>query len=140
MATARILIVDDDPDLAWILEALLQSLGYTTAVAPDGQAGLHQVDDFHPDIVVSDVEMPLLSGPGLIRRLLVEDCGRERIPVILVSGVADLAGLAAACGTPYFLEKPVTLDDLQATVGRALAERIAPRPIDLGGNHDDCAP
>jgi DNA-binding NtrC family response regulator len=125
---ARILIVDDDPDLAWILDALLREIGYATATAADGAEGFLKVDAFKPDVVLCDVEMPVLSGPGLMQRLLIEDCGRENIPVVLVSGVVDLPGLAMQCGTPYFLEKPVTIEGLCDVVNRALLERQPPRP------------
>jgi DNA-binding NtrC family response regulator len=125
---SRVLIVDDDAEIGWLSEALLQIAGHTTAVAADGAEGYLKLTDFRPDVVLLDVEMPVLDGPGMMKRMLVEDCGRENIPVVLVSGVAELAQLAAQVGTPYFLEKPVSGDQLQSVVSRALEERRPPRP------------
>jgi DNA-binding NtrC family response regulator len=125
---SRVLIVDDDAEIGWISEALLQIAGHTTAVAANGAEGFLKLTDFQPDVVLLDVEMPVLDGPGMIQQMLIEDCGRENIPVVLVSGVADLSALASQVGTPYFLEKPVSADQIQSVVNRALAERRPPRP------------
>ena len=124
----RVLIVDDDAEMSWILNAFLEIAGYVTAVAANGAEAYLKLDEFHPDLVLLDVEMPILDGPGMIKKMLIEDCGRENIPVALVSGVADLPSLAAQVGTPYFLEKPVSAEQIQKVVTRALEERRPPRP------------
>ena len=59
------------------------------------------------------------------------DVGRERIPIVLLTGVANLSQIAALVGTPYFLEKPFALNKLLALVAKALSERIPPHPGNL---------
>ena len=81
-----------------------------------------------PDLVVLDVEMPVLDGPGMVTRMLVEDAGRERIPVVLVSGVVELSSVAERVGTPYALAKPFDPTALLALASQALRERRPPAP------------
>jgi CheY-like chemotaxis protein len=125
---ADLLIVDDNVDLAELLDGLLRSEGYGTRVAHDGQAGLGALNERLPDAVLLDVDMPVLDGPGMVYRMLLEDCGKENIPIVLVSGAVTLDAVARAVGTPYVLTKPFTLGQLLPVVERALAERTPPRP------------
>ena len=123
-----VLIVDDDIDLAWITAELLLQEGYDVRVARDGEEGLRLLRENMPDVLILDVEMPLLDGPSVAKRMLVEDCGLEEIPVVLVSGIADLAAVARRVGTPYVLGKPFDVGRLLAMVRSALAERRPPEP------------
>jgi CheY-like chemotaxis protein len=99
---ANLLIVDDDLDLA------------------DG-AG-------RPDLVILDVEMPVLTGPEMALQMFLRDVGLERIPVLLVSGVLDLPGVAQAVGTPYYLARPYFLDAWRRALFKALEQRTPPVP------------
>lgn len=125
---ATVLVVDDDEDLADVVVEVLRAQGHEVRCAPDGAEGLRLVAQQLPDLLVLDVEMPVLSGPDMANRLLIEDMGRENIPIVLLSGVADLSRATAMVGTPYALRKPTTLPTLLGMVRRALAERIAPSP------------
>ncbi len=126
---ADLLVVEDNPDLAETLVAFLADLGLRVDVACDGEEGLDRlVVGKLPDIVLLDVEMPVLDGPGMAYRMLVADVGREKIPVILLSGVMDLDRVAARVGTPYFLAKPYGIEPLIELLDRALVERLAPNP------------
>jgi CheY-like chemotaxis protein len=126
---AHLLVVEDNPDLAEPLAAFLANLGHRVEVARDGQEGLACLDagEF-PDLVLLDVEMPVLDGPGMAYRMLLLDVGREKIPVILLSAIVDLRCVAANVGTPYFLGKPYRIETLLEVVNRALIERRAPIP------------
>ena len=81
-----------------------------------------------PDCILLDVEMPVLSGPGMAHRMLVRDVGSEDIPILLVSARDDLSEIAERIGTPYFLAKttPNHGKALLEILGRALRERRAP--------------
>ena len=108
-----ILIVDDEPIIAATLAALFADEGYRVRQAFDGQAALDLVDRDPPDLIVTDVMMPLVDGVTLTRRL------RERgdpTPVVLMSAVyaaVDIPGVR-------FLPKPFDLDAVVAAVGRVL--------------------
>jgi DNA-binding NtrC family response regulator len=129
---ADVLVVDDDCDMADLLVELLQSPAHGVRVARDGREALELVAQRRPDLVLLDVEMPLVSGPEMVAGMLIRDCGDERIPVVLLSGVLDRARVAARVGTPYFLPKPYTLDALLAVVSLALEQRVPPTPKALG--------
>lgn len=65
--------------------------------------------------------------------MIVDDCGREPIPIVLTSAVGRLRELAARMGTPYYLTKPYDVTSLVSLVKRAAKERIAPCPTTPGG-------
>jgi CheY-like chemotaxis protein len=123
-----ILLVDDDEDSAFLLGELLQARGYPLRRAWQGAEALRLIDEHFPQVVVSDVEMPVLDGPAMVYRMFVENLGRENIPLILVSGRPDLPAIARSVGTPYFLAKPFDIVDLVALVDRAATEAIPPSP------------
>lgn len=125
---ADILVVDDDPNLAETMRDLLEIEGHTVRLALDGQSGLDALGDRLPDLVILDIEMPVLDGPGMAHRMLVENAGREKVPILLASGFADLCLVVARVGTPYFVAKPCDVDDLLGMVGRALTEHMPPKP------------
>lgn len=125
---ADILIVDDDEDLADTLADVLAGLGHHVREASNGREGLRALHEALPDVVVLDVEMPVLDGPGMANEMLVQDCGEEWIPVILISGFIDLPAIAEHIGTPYFAPKPCSLDVLLGLLEHALAERRPPAP------------
>ena len=125
---AEILIVDDERDLAEMLAELLMELGHLVRIASNGDEGLRALAVRHPDLVLLDVEMPLLDGPGMAYQMLVRDCGLEEIPIVLLSGVVALPAVAARVGTPYFLPKPYAPRDVVSLCERALKEQTAPSP------------
>jgi CheY-like chemotaxis protein len=126
---ANVLIVDDDLDFADVSRELLESAGHSIRVAHTGEEGLASLASAAlPDCLLLDVEMPVLSGPGVAHQMLLHDAGQERIPILLVSGREDLPAVAALMGTPYFLKKASADygEALLAILARALRERRAP--------------
>lgn len=123
-----VLVVDDNQDIVECLELMLTVEGHAVRVAYDGRAGLSALHERLPDVLILDVDMPVLDGPGMASQMLVENCGREKIPIVLASAVPELHQIAARIGTPYFLPKPYDISALLALVARAAQERFAPRP------------
>lgn len=126
MKVADLLIVDDDPDVSEILAEALLDAGYRVRRARDGHDGLAEVRRTLPDLVLLDVEMPLLDGPAMAHEMLIHDMGAERVPIVLLSGIADFDLVVARVGTPYFLQKPYRLDAVLGLVTRALQEQRFP--------------
>jgi DNA-binding NtrC family response regulator len=126
--SSDILIVDDDMDVRELLAEILVSRGHHVRMANDGREGLSSLHDRLPDAVVLDVEMPHLTGPEMVYRMIVEDAGMEGVPVVLVSGIEGLPAVASQVGTPYFLGKPFAIDALLELLQRALNERRPPVP------------
>lgn len=124
---ARLLLVEDDLDVADALVTLLELDGHDVRRAVNGAEGLKLLDQgVLPDVVILDVEMPVLDGPGMAYRMLIHDVGLEEIPILLVSGAADLHRIAAGIGTPYYLAKPVSLDKFRSRLAQVLSERRRP--------------
>ena len=119
---ASILIVDDDRDLAEAIAHTLQAEGYEARVALNGREGLDRIYERRPDLILLDVEMPILDGPAMLRRLESQATAPERFAVVLVSAVPDIAEMAAALSVRHQLRKPFTLEALLGTVARALEE------------------
>jgi DNA-binding NtrC family response regulator len=124
---AHLLLVDDDNDIVAALGDLLRDEGHQVHVASTGEQGLVVLRASPlPDVLVLDVDMPVLGGPGMAHKMLVHDAGEENVPIILMSGRANLAEIARQMGTTYFLRKPPTLDEFLGLLDRALRERRAP--------------
>src|SRR5688572_13832481 len=122
---SRILVVDDDQRVAALLSDLLNSEGYEVACAPNGQIGLGLSKTFRPDVVVSDVVMPVLNGIELCKRLKA-DPQTFPIPVLLISGQRNepedtLEGLSA--GADDYLPIPFRNDELLVKVARLVERR-----------------
>ena len=117
-----ILIVDDDPDVARVLAAILAEEGWDTAVAHDGREALARARATAPGLILLDVLLPDLDGPGVCRRLQA-DPTTTRIPIVFVTGTpTTLAGNRLdGCAHRGILRKPVSIDELLATVERHLA-------------------
>jgi CheY-like chemotaxis protein len=124
---ADILIANDSQDNLELLGMILKAAGHEVRMVGDGQEAVEAVRERMPDLVLLDVEMPVLSGPETAYSLFVEDCGKENIPVVLLSGVVGLDEVAEFVGTPYFLCKPYAVDALLRMIDRALLERIPPQ-------------
>jgi len=120
----RVLIVDDDQKLCSLLNEIIENEGYEVATAADGGSGRDLVLSFEPDVVISDVVMPVLDGIELCR-LIKKDPRTADIPVILISGLRNavedsLQGLTA--GADDYLQVPFRNEELLVKVAR-LAER-----------------
>ncbi len=120
----RVLIVDDDHRVLDLLVDLLEIEGYEVASAVDGAEGMRLAQSFGPNVVISDVVMPVVGGLELCRRLR-EDARTARIPVLLISGIrkseeAEIEGLYA--GADDYLDLPFRNEELLVKVAR-LVER-----------------
>ena len=124
-----VMIVDDETDFAAVLRLILELHGVQVTTAADGATGLAKLQASRPDVLVLDVEMPTLDGPDMSAAMLVHDAGWERIPIVLLSGAADLDLVAARVGTPYFLPKPSALEAILAVIRRAWREGCAPHGL-----------
>ena len=124
---AHLLLVDDDDDIVEALGDLLRGEGHDVHSASTGEEGLVVLRASPlPDVLVLDVDMPILGGPGMAHKMLLHDAGEEMVPIILMSGREDLSGIAKEMGTRYVLKKPPTLAAFLAVLDRALRERLPP--------------
>ncbi|MFI6849809.1 response regulator transcription factor [Kitasatospora sp. NBC_00085] len=122
-ATARLLVVDDEPALRDALESSLAFEGYEVATATDGYEALESVERDKPDLVLLDIMMPRMDGLTAVRRMRSRG---DTVPVLMLTArdaVGDrVTGLDV--GADDYLAKPFELDELLARV-RALLRRNA---------------
>jgi two-component system, cell cycle response regulator DivK len=123
----RILYVEDNDDNVFMLKMRLELLGdFEVLVAENGEKGCEKAMAEKPDLILMDLEMPVVDGWEATRRLKNQASTRD-IPVIALSAHA-LAGVrerALAAGCDEFDTKPVEFDRLVATIRRVLSNRKA---------------
>jgi two-component system OmpR family response regulator len=129
-AEARLLVVEDDPNIVELLAASLRFAGFEVATAVDGQQALRTAREFRPDLMVLDVMIPGVDGFEVVRRLTSEG---HRCPVVFLTArdaVEDkITGLTI--GGDDYVTKPFSLDEVLARI-RAVLRRTgggsAPNP------------
>lgn len=110
----RVLVVDDDADIREVLEALIGRWGYEVATADSGRQALEilRSEQEPPGLVLLDLTMPDMSG-WAVRDAMLEEPRLARVPVVVLSGVADADVCAEAQTTAGVLLKPVRSDKLR---------------------------
>lgn len=133
-ARGRVLVVEDDIDIARLLERFLVRGGYDVLVAHDGASGLRLAEIERPDLVALDLELPDTDGFAVLAQL-----GRSEatagIPVLIVSSMPD-EGRGQLLGAVGYFTKPVAGDRLLEHVGRIIAGGRASLVV-LAGEDDD---
>ena len=127
---AKILIVDDDPDIVIMLEDSLQASGYETVVATEGQQALDQIVQESPQLVLLDLTLPKISGLDVLKRLAQMKLS-ESPPVIIITAHASIetAVEAMKVGACDFLTKPLGRDHLLIVIRKALEQEYLRRQI-----------
>ncbi len=124
MSKAKILVVDDEAGVRDMLADALRMQGYTAAVAADGQAALREIHDGNYDLIISDVNMPKVSGFELLERMRAT--GNET-PVIMLTARGDRADVAVGfrAGADDYVTKPFGLEELMLRVAARLKHLTA---------------
>ena len=124
MKRARVLLVDDEPDIRRLLSRHLERLGYTVQEAADGEEAVALMKAAIPDVVVTDMAMPRLDGLGLLEQLRSVDPG---LPVIVLTGHGSFDNVIAAmrrgAAFDYLLKPLEDLNVLEVAVSRAVEVR-----------------
>ncbi len=131
MQTGRILLVEDDAAHRETLRRHLSRSGHDVVEAETGEAALARFAGASPDLVLTDVRMPGLSGIELLERLRVAEATP---PVIVMTAYGDMNSAIEAMkqGAYDYLVKPLDLDQLDASIARCLDEVRAARDLDPG--------
>lgn len=101
-----IFLIDDDRDLLKLLELRLARDGYRVKSLWNGINLIDSVIEHKPDLVLMDINMPLVSGNALCK-VIKQNASTENVPVILLSGNENAAKISSACGADGFIAKPV---------------------------------
>ncbi|GIF02861.1 response regulator [Actinoplanes siamensis] len=128
-----VLLVEDDPHSAELMQTQLSNAGYRVEVAGTGESGLAVARSHKPDAIVLDVELPGISGWEVIRRLKA-DAALAGVPVFFAS-ILDEAAAGLALGAHDYFVKPVDQPALLSALSNAIAARRVPRVLVV--DHDD---
>lgn len=115
MSAGRVLIVDDEPQLRRIMRATLTGAGYEVEDAPNGEQALERLREFRPDLVLLDINMPVMNGLDFIKK--VKELGTyEHIPIIISSteGKEEDTKRGIALGARGYVTKPVQPSELHS--------------------------
>jgi two-component system KDP operon response regulator KdpE len=117
---ARILLVEDDSSIRDFMSIALTNEGYRVLSAENGWVGLSQVASFQPDLIILDMNLPIINGTDF-----VAVCAGlpQSAPIIGISAMRNGKAIAERAGIIDFLEKPFSLDELFAHITRYLPAR-----------------
>jgi CheY-like chemotaxis protein len=128
---ARILIAEDTPQAAELLEAFLAGHEYELAFAADGEQTLQKVASWKPDLILLDVMMPRISGFEVCKRLRADPATRD-VAILMITALDQHSDVerAVEAGTDDFLSKPITKAELLRRVPALLAARRQKNDLD----------
>ena len=120
---AKILIVDDEPQITRVLRTALSTQGYSLRIAANGVEGMDAVHTWKPDLVITDVSMPQMNGVELCREIRAV----SKIPIIVLSvRNQELMKIEALdAGADDYVTKPFSIQELQARVRAQLRRSSA---------------
>ena len=115
----KILLVDDEPMVLRVMRSALERAGFEVGIAVDGEAAWAKIEESHPDVLVTDIEMPRLSGRELCQRIQ-EKLPNRIFPIFVSTSLTalehrewskDISGLV-------FLEKPISIRKLRTEISK----------------------
>jgi len=113
--TLSVLIIDDSPSVQKYVKELLENVGFSTLAATNGQAGLEMIESKHPDVVLLDIEMPVMTGLEVLDAL---DHGSRLYSIILFSHLSGVKKRVTGFnkGADDYITKPINPEELIARV------------------------
>lgn len=129
--TPKILIADDNPQNVELLEAYLAEVDCVIETATDGEATLHAVQEFAPDLLLLDIMMPRLSGFEVCRKLRANPATKDTL-ILMVTALNETSDFerGVQAGTDDFLTKPVNKVELLCRVKSLLRVRHLKNQLD----------
>lgn len=132
LASARILVIDDQEDNLALMEATLGARGFRVKLAQSGASGLAMVREEQPDIILLDLAMPEMDGFEVLQALQAEPLHR-RIPVVILTAnlrEAPMVEKGLQLGATEYLTKPIQMDELVVRLRSVLRLAIAERELE----------
>ena len=125
----KILIVDDEKNIREIFSLLLEEQGYSVQKAKNGEEGLRKAENFSPDVVLLDMNLPDLSGIDVLTKMK-ESLPAIQVIIITAFGTIKTAVEATKLGAYDYLEKPIDNDELLLSISRALEVKKLRNEVD----------
>ena len=120
---ARVLVIDDEPDVRWVLRLSLERAGHEVIMAEDGLRGVAMAQRRRPDAIVLDLMMPVMDGYGVLDALGRDDRTRK-LPVLVLTAKAlpEEEERVTGAGALMFMTKPFEPVDLTTALEGMLAD------------------
>ena len=135
MSQAQILVVDDEPDIRQLVQEILEDEGYSVQVAKDGESARVLYAQQKPDLVLLDIWMPDIDGISLLKEWSSSGSLESQVVIISGHGTLETAVEATRLGAFDFVQKPLSLAKLLATVRKALESRPQDKAAELSGSN-----
>lgn len=120
---ARVLVIDDEPDVVRLILKVMSGRGHVVQTARDGASALARVAAEPPDVILLDSDLPKIDGAEVCRRIKTE-AATERIPIVMItSSYIDIYDVDAEGGPDAFVVRPFARDVLANVVDRILFRR-----------------
>jgi two-component system chemotaxis response regulator CheY len=116
--TAKVLVIDDDDELADVLRQVLRDSGYSVATVRHGAAALELVRHISPDLILLDLRMPIMDGWSFVSQY--RRSGKSSARIVLLTGNSQAPEIAERLNADGYLTKPFDLADLLSVVRREL--------------------
>lgn len=122
---ARVLVIDDEPDVVRLIVKVLSGRGHVVQVARDGASALARVKHEPPDVILCDSDLPKIDGAEVCRRIKT-DPDTAGLPIVMMtSSYIDIYDVGAATGPDAFVVRPFVREVLANVIERALHRRQA---------------
>ena len=120
----RVLVAEDTPSSRMVVQAMLERLGHEVVCVEDGRAAVEAVLGGSFDLILMDMQMPVLDGVGATRTIRAMPAPRGSLPIVFLTAQAlpDARRLALEAGTRHYLTKPTRLADLEAKLAEAMGD------------------
>jgi DNA-binding response OmpR family regulator len=113
----KLLLIEDDASLSYMIKSSLEDIigNYEVDIATNGEEGLERIASFRPDMIVSDIEMPVLNGLEMLKQIRLTD---TNIPVIFASGKVSSKDVTFGyeAGADNYIKKPFSPEELDAHI------------------------
>jgi two-component system, OmpR family, response regulator MprA len=114
----RVLVVDDDDELAEVLRQALRESGYAVATVRHGAAALELIGQIRPDLILLDLTMPIMDGWSFVTQY--RRSGKDGGRIVLLTGHPNVREITAALGADAYVGKPFELTELLRTLEQQL--------------------
>ncbi|HVI70777.1 MAG TPA: response regulator [Pyrinomonadaceae bacterium] len=121
-ATQRIMVVEDYDDTRLLLKQALEGFGYSVLEASNGQEAVDLAGREHPDLILMDLDLPILDGIAATQRIR-QQADLEKVPIVAVTAypMSYTHVKAFAKGCDEYMRKPIDISDLESVVRRYLS-------------------
>jgi len=133
----KILVVDDESDMRWILTTILEKKGFQVLLAENGKQAMNKIGIEKPNLVLLDIKMPEMNGMEVLENIRKIDVP---LPVIMMTAFSEVTSAVRAMklGAYDYLVKPVNNDELLLVIKRALERKSLYEEVTQLRGHLDC--